>query len=137
MKLKLMFMKFYLVYEKKKINIRSLIVIALLLFFILPINYAQSNPSLLAQLHTKEITKQVNYITQSGQIVYVDFDEVPFKIEKIQLFTLSYDLLSYEFVNDLPKNTFYEINLKNRSSGAYIIQLVGKNRTIKKAILLK
>lgn len=130
-------MNIYLNYGKKGIHIGSLIVIALLLIFTANNICAQNNQSLFAQLDTKEIAKQENYITQSGQIVYVDFDEVPFKVEKIQLFTLSYDLLSYEFVDNLPRNTFYEINLKNRSSGAYIIQLVGRKKTIKKAILLK
>ncbi len=116
---------------------RKVSIICSVIIFSINIVNAQMNAPLYAELSPKEVSKQSNYITQNGSLVYIDFVDAPFKIERVQVFTLNYELVSHEFVGDLPKNTFYEINLKSRRPGAYIIHLVGGKKSTKKAIRIR
>ncbi len=116
---------------------RKVSIICSVIIFSINIVNAQMNAPLYAELSPKEVSKKSNYITQNGSLVYIDFVDAPFKIERVQVFTLNYELVSHEFVGDLPKNTFYEINLKSRRPGAYIIHLVGQKKSTKKAIRIR
>lgn len=119
------------------INIRKVsIIFSSIILFITPV-CTQTKTLYTAQINPIETTKQSKFLTQNGSLVYIDFEEAPFKIEKIQVFTLNYRLVSHEFVGDLPKSTFYEINLENTRPDTYIIHLVGRKEAIKKAIKLR
>ncbi len=78
-----------------------------------------------------------SFVTQMGNIHYIDFQEAPFEIEEIQVLSTNNQLLFNDQVSDLPEDTFYELNLQERRRGYYVLYIKGKRQSLTKLFYLK
>lgn len=98
----------------------------------------ESNSLLYAHATVKSNpTTDWNFLIGGEKMYYIDFDELQVKVEMIQLKSLNGEVVFEDNVKELSKRTFYALNLKQLKDGEYYLDLLTRNKTLRKVLELK
>jgi len=99
----------------------------------------QSNPNgLMAYTDASTSTNTESWAFLSGtkSMYYLDFDELDFQLEHIELKSISGKVLFQDEVSDLSTFTLYELDFTAIPNGEYYLELKTKNKTLRKLLKL-
>jgi len=86
---------------------------------------------------TSTKTEAWSFLSGKNSVYYLDFDELGFQLEHIELRTISGKVLFTDEVGDLSTFTLYELDFTKFPMGEYFLELKTKNKTLRKVLKLK
>jgi len=86
---------------------------------------------------TTTATDAWSFLSGKNSVYYLDFDELGFQLEQIELKTISGKELFKDAVSDLSTFTLYELDFTQFPAGEYFLELKTKNKTLRKLLKLK